>query len=667
MSTAILPRSLTPNSNDTWRDTSATYTRQRRSSFSSQAGSMAPICRMVTVQEVLEYQPIEGLLVIESDSEDEMQDERIEEKGEQSEIELTEEASPKKSSKPLPRIPEQEIILDFPPFPEPVIRPTMLTPITEYNTEDDTASIPWSEDVWSQQDTSTGKHQEKEQVDVSNDDYASRPEPEYFGILFDEKTAMESEPEDLIDSEQSEDATSEEKSSHEHKLDGEGQTEDQPCRSDTSGVSEASNDAAMQKPFEPAGISETARATPVDTKDFQPPHTPEESMQPTIWSVDDAESTAGSEKSSKPRELETLAPPPPALSPSPSLCSRCSSISGLMPMQNGQSDSVPSSATSVVSTQDLLKAATNADASQGLNNNGLARPPSAQSYNERPNSMYVVSSMQYQQEVQPQAPERRRPLSAAWDSLTSLPLSSSPQPHTTAGQQPTSFVQEVRRLAAIQKSQPAPNIAPTPSPSQSKSRLSIASFSLTHNKDAIKTYRRMASKTKNMDIQMTYAKYLLEIARLYGSSDKKGNNETRERLLSEAGYWIDRLAKHGKAEALYIKGKWHMQPDKEDCAQAYQRPQPLKAFKCLQAAAKAGWVEAYYDLARYRKARGEYNQAVTCYKIASSKGHTLATYVSRTVGKIQVVSLDTKNSRISRLENGEDITARTIAAETGYT
>lgn len=47
------------------------------------------------------------------------------------------------------------------------------------------------------------------------------------------------------------------------------------------------------------------------------------------------------------------------------------------------------------------------------------------------------------------------------------------------------------------------------------SRYAKASYSLTNNPEAIKLYRTMALKTKDPTVQLTYAKYLLEVANLY--------------------------------------------------------------------------------------------------------------------------------------------------------
>ncbi|KAI8391248.1 uncharacterized protein BYT42DRAFT_542836 [Radiomyces spectabilis] len=164
-----------------------------------------------------------------------------------------------------------------------------------------------------------------------------------------------------------------------------------------------------------------------------------------------------------------------------------------------------------------------------------------------------------------------------------------------------------------------------------KSRLSIASFSLTQDKTAIKTYRRMAIKTRSIEVQMAYTKYLFEIANLYhqGKNEKRTTTAStiRHRLLAEAGFWIEKLAKAGHPEALYIKGCWHLHPHSSDCVGVgYDKVNLQKAFRCLQAAAKAGWSEANFELALCWKKRGNFAKAVACYKNGASKGHTLCTY-----------------------------------------
>ncbi|KAI9489637.1 hypothetical protein BDB00DRAFT_842355 [Zychaea mexicana] len=431
-----------------------------------------------------------------------------------------------------------------------------------------------------------------------------------------------------------------------------------------------------QKPFEPFTTTFATKvpattAMMASSHQMQSPHTPEESKPATIWSVDtvlhtndndndnddvddklsQATSTISSmndgasalfglrrrvskeELPDQPQQQQTLTVQTTVTalaSSSASLCSRCSSSVG----------SGPSSATSIISNQEQQLRA--------LAQPRLARPASVMSFSPRPSSMYgggggnnndsptnyhhqqPLSLNHHHQQQQPPFPFASRaaatPVTGEQEQQQQQQtqvLPAAPMPQSTSSS----------TSSLLHKSQSSPQLSdplvPVPC---SKSKLSIASFSLTHNKDAIKTYRRMASKTNNKAIQMTYAQYLLDVARLYSTSNSSNKNthenyKTRETLLSEAGYWIERLAKAGHPEALYLKGKWHWHPEQEECAEAYRsKPQPLKAYKCFQAAAKTGSVDAYYELARYQKTHGEYSRAVSCYQKAATKGHTLATY-----------------------------------------
>lgn len=191
-------------------------------------------------------------------------------------------------------------------------------------------------------------------------------------------------------------------------------------------------------------------------------------------------------------------------------------------------------------------------------------------------------------------------------------------------------------------------------------KLSIASCSLIHIRSNTKLYRRMAIKTKNRDTQMTYAKYLLQISKLYEkntdspsaslpsssssttSSPIRGNNsskkknkvespaETRHRLLSEAGYWIERLAKASHPEALFIKGRWHLLgPQAHDCVlHGYEKAHEPKAFKCFLQASKLDWTEAHFELAQLYKKRGQFSKAIQCFEKGVKQKHTPSFYVS---------------------------------------
>lgn len=148
----------------------------------------------------------------------------------------------------------------------------------------------------------------------------------------------------------------------------------------------------------------------------------------------------------------------------------------------------------------------------------------------------------------------------------------------------------------------------------------IASYSLTHDKNVIKTYRRMAKKIKDATIQLAYAKYLLDIIHLFSPSKDKDPCMTL--LLSEARFWIERLAKKKQPEALYIKGQWRLH------GTMYGRADSKKALLCFTLSAKAGWAPAHYQLGEFYAQQGQYAQAVSSYRAAADKGHAQALYAS---------------------------------------
>lgn len=164
------------------------------------------------------------------------------------------------------------------------------------------------------------------------------------------------------------------------------------------------------------------------------------------------------------------------------------------------------------------------------------------------------------------------------------------------------------------------------------SEFSITSSGITHDKEAIKTFRRMATKTNDRHIQFNYAKHLIKLVSMYTSNGALDSEAiaTRTRLQEEAEYWIEKLAKSNYASALYIKGQWHRQcGDKrfKDIFVSYKKVDHDKAFKCFQQAAKYGSVEAYYELAEYWMVRKDYKKSVSFYKYAASKNHIPSLYV----------------------------------------
>ncbi|KAI9309625.1 hypothetical protein BJ944DRAFT_63305 [Cunninghamella echinulata] len=107
-------------------------------------------------------------------------------------------------------------------------------------------------------------------------------------------------------------------------------------------------------------------------------------------------------------------------------------------------------------------------------------------------------------------------------------------------------------VAPIQLLTPPTSNSISLSPSSSSTMIA-SSLSLTND---ISTFRRMASKTKDQQVQLSYMIYLVQMASLYKNTKK---NELRLDLLREAGYWLNKLYKSKCPLVLMMKGRWHMQ------------------------------------------------------------------------------------------------------------
>lgn len=207
-----------------------------------------------------------------------------------------------------------------------------------------------------------------------------------------------------------------------------------------------------------------------------------------------------------------------------------------------------------------------------------------------------------------------------------------------------------------------------------QSKYAKASYSLINHPDAIKTYRSMAEKTRDPIVQLTYAKYLLEIADLYDSQQHTSNDATRSstsvncsstRPLSVDGYdpiatsrtsldsirsapslstpthrlsdasrrkkkmlqdegvrWIKLLAKQNVGEAAYLQARWL------DRGEYGFSKNPTKAFKLYKVAAAEFVPEAMYQVGKAYEKSGNTMQALSNYRGAAEKDIVQAIYVS---------------------------------------
>ena len=225
----------------------------------------------------------------------------------------------------------------------------------------------------------------------------------------------------------------------------------------------------------------------------------------------------------------------------------------------------------------------------------------------------------------------------------------------------------------------------TPPPPQLSSRYSKASYSLTNHPDAIKLYRSMAMKTGDPTVQLTYAKYLLEVATLYDAKDKRQHfkpnlslslpllkkphglngrpssiassrrssmdthisintfsrrdssvsmmqpaiddeevsKKKKKKMLQEEGVrWIKKLARQQVGEAAYLLGLWY------DRGMYGFRKNSTKAIKFYEIAANEKVPEAMFAMGQYHEREQDYMTSFKLYEEAASLGLVEALYVS---------------------------------------
>ncbi|KAF9208783.1 hypothetical protein BGZ49_007533 [Haplosporangium sp. Z 27] len=188
------------------------------------------------------------------------------------------------------------------------------------------------------------------------------------------------------------------------------------------------------------------------------------------------------------------------------------------------------------------------------------------------------------------------------------------------------------------------------------------SVSLLTDTAVLAKYRETAIKTNDPSIQLSYAKYLLEIgeppvpntstsgSRSSSSSDvgtprpsfatttsntppsstppspTSAHHDTesgKKQLTQEAVYWIDRLAKEGVAEAQFIRATWYEEG-------LYSSKMNLdKALRWYQSASKGEYGPAHYKVAYFCEKKKDNNKAVMLYKKAAVHNEAPANYLGQ--------------------------------------
>ena len=200
----------------------------------------------------------------------------------------------------------------------------------------------------------------------------------------------------------------------------------------------------------------------------------------------------------------------------------------------------------------------------------------------------------------------------------------------------------------------------------SQSKYSKASFTLTNQRDSLRMYRDMAEKVNDPLVQLSYAKYLLDVAELYNSNkeDVKQQSAAEEEVISklwldmvkrasgranlargiapfikpemdakakqealetEAITWIKRLAKEQVGEAAHMQATWI---DNQKYGFA---PNPEKAYRLHVIAAQAENPYSMYAVAQYLEHQMPQSSGESIYgyyQSAAKKGYLPALLVS---------------------------------------
>ncbi|KAI7822140.1 hypothetical protein BC939DRAFT_388394, partial [Gamsiella multidivaricata] len=137
--------------------------------------------------------------------------------------------------------------------------------------------------------------------------------------------------------------------------------------------------------------------------------------------------------------------------------------------------------------------------------------------------------------------------------------------------------------------------------------------SLLNDAAMVAKYRDAAIKTNDTTLQLSYAKYLLDIGE---PSEIMGMRQ----LTQEAIYWVDRLAKEGQPEAQYIRGTWY-----EDGLYGTKKSAD-KALRYYQSASKGDYSPAHYKVACFCEKRKDNNKAIVLYKKAATQNDVPANH-----------------------------------------
>ncbi|KAI9477544.1 hypothetical protein BX667DRAFT_468720 [Coemansia mojavensis] len=146
------------------------------------------------------------------------------------------------------------------------------------------------------------------------------------------------------------------------------------------------------------------------------------------------------------------------------------------------------------------------------------------------------------------------------------------------------------------------------------------SRTLVSGNNALDMYREAAKKTQDERIQLEYAKFLLQSIENLQDPASEIDPENREKLITEAVYWVKHLQRKGNTEASFIAGTWF------EVGKYGIEKDRSKAVQLFTYAAKNHHASAAYKVAVYYEERKSNGRAFSYYQMAAALGDVAANY-----------------------------------------
>ncbi|CAG8523102.1 853_t:CDS:2 [Funneliformis mosseae] len=159
-------------------------------------------------------------------------------------------------------------------------------------------------------------------------------------------------------------------------------------------------------------------------------------------------------------------------------------------------------------------------------------------------------------------------------------------------------------------------------------RMTMTSNTLVKDENALQKYREAAKKTNDPNVQLDYAKFLINMIECHDASVGNKNNEqinnsnqeNYNKLVGEICYWINSLARKDNPEAMYIKGNWY------EYGKFGKEISQDKAFRLYLSASKQDFPKAIYKVAQHYEKNKDVKRGLQFYKKSASNGDVSALY-----------------------------------------